>query len=406
MTNDLVTPAVEDGPAGTDPLFTPITINSRTVRNRFALPAMQRASLDYRPTPRMADTLRAVAEGGCGLIISEGSSPDHPAAYWQQVFAVIGEGTRREWKEVADAVLATPDVMFLMQLWHPGAIRLVVDGMKNPFPDQPTLSASGLVQEGRVNGRAMTTEELRETRDAYVASARIAQELGAHGVEVHACHGYFLDQFLWHETNVRTDEYGGSTLADRAAYPAEIVAAIREATGPDFVISFRFSQWKEVDYTARIAQHPDELGPFLDRMRRAGVDLFNVSTRRFDTVAWPELDPVRTLPAWVKSLTDVPVLAIGSVGLSTDFAHDILENEEPTSQAERDLARVRTGLEAGEFDVIGAGRAQIANPDLVARVREGDLASVRSFRKARDLAGVDEHYIHVGQIVAQSRKKD
>lgn len=389
-----------------DPLFTPVRVNGRTLRNRFALPAMQRASLDYRPTPRMASTLRAVAESGCGLIISEGSSPDHPAAYWQQVFSVIGEDTRAPWQDVADAVLATPDVTFLMQLWHPGAIRLVVDGMKNPYPEHPTLSASGLVQENRRNGRAMTAAELRETLDAYVRSARIAQDLGAHGVEVHACHGYFLDQFLWHETNTRADEYGGATLAERAAYPAEIVSAIREATGPDFVISFRFSQWKEVDYTARIADHPDDLGPFLARMRAAGVDMFNVSTRRFDAVAWPDLHPTRTLPGWVKSLTDAPVLAIGSVGLSTDFAHDILENEEPRSQAEQDLMKVRRGLEDGQFDLIGAGRAQIANPDLVARVRAGDLAAVQSFRKARDLAGVDEYFVHAGQIVAQSRKKD
>ncbi|MBW9110392.1 oxidoreductase [Microbacterium ureisolvens] len=397
---------VLDGIATPDPLFTPITINGHTARNRFALPAMQRASLDFRPTPRMAPTLRAVAEGGCGLIISEGSSPDHPAAYWQQVFSVIGDDTVPEWCEVAGAVLATPGVLFLMQLWHPGAIRLVTDAMRNPYPDQPTLSPSGLVQEGRRNGRAMSAQELRETRDAYVRSALIARDLGAHGVEVHACHGYFLDQFLWHETNKRTDAYGGATLAERAAYPAEVVAAIREATGPNFVISFRFSQWKEVDYTARIAQHPDELGPFLERMRTAGVDLFNVSTRRFDTVAWPELDATRTLPAWVKTFTDAPVLAIGSVGLSTDFAHDILENEEPRSQAEHDIDRVRRGLEAGEFDLIGAGRSQIANPDLVSRVLSGELGAVRSFRKARDLAGVDEHFIHVGQIVAQSRKKD
>ncbi|MGN6220229.1 MAG: hypothetical protein ACTHNQ_12045 [Microbacterium sp.] len=405
MENPAASPVL-DGVASPDPLFTPITINGRTARNRFALPAMQRASLDFRPTPRMAPTLRAVAEGGCGLIISEGSSPDHPAAYWQQVFSVIGDDTVPEWREVADTVLATPGVLFLMQLWHPGAIRLVVEGMSNPYPDQPTLSASGLVQEGRRNGRAMSEQELGETLAAYVHSARIAQDLGAHGVEIHACHGYFLDQFLWHETNERTDEYGGATLAERAAYPAEIVAAIREATGPDFVISFRFSQWKEVDYTARIAEHPDELGPFLARLRSAGVDLFNVSTRRFDAVAWPELDAKLTLPAWVKSFTDAPVLAIGSVGLSTDFAHDILENEEPRSQAEHDFDRVRLGLEAREFDLIGAGRSQIANPDLVSRVRAGELGAVRSFRKARDLAGVDEHFIHIGQIVAQSRKKD
>jgi len=253
---------------------------------------------------------------------------------------------------------------------------------------------------------AMSRQDLEETKQAYVRSALIAKEIGAHGIEVHSCHGYLLDLFLWHETNRRTDEYGGSTLAERATYPAEIVSAIREATGPDFIISFRFSQWKEVDYTARIAQQPDELGPFLERIERAGANLFNVSTRRFDAAAWPELDGGRSLAAWVKSMTDVPVLAIGSVGLSTDMPHDLFDNQEPEPQIEQDLIRVRRGLDNGDFDLIGAGRAQIANPGLVNRIRDRDFTDLRGFRKVRDLAGVDEHFIHEGQIVAQSRKTD
>jgi len=406
LENQLADPTVTPDARLTDTLFTPIAINDRVARNRFVLPAMQRASFDFRPTERMADTLRRTAEGGCGVVISEGSAPDHPAAYWQHVFSVVGEDTVEDWRRVAQAVTTTGDVVFLMQLWHPGAIRLVVDGMRNPYPDYPTLSPSGLVQEGRPNGVAMSRQDLEETKQAYVRSALIAKEIGAHGIEVHSCHGYLLDLFLWHETNRRTDEYGGSTLAERATYPAEIVSAIREATGPDFIISFRFSQWKEVDYTARIAQQPDELGPFLERIERAGANLFNVSTRRFDAAAWPELDGGRSLAAWVKSMTDVPVLAIGSVGLSTDMPHDLFDNQEPEPQIEQDLIRVRRGLDNGDFDLIGAGRAQIANPGLVNRIRDRDFTDLRGFRKVRDLAGVDEHFIHEGQIVAQSRKTD
>ena len=406
MENQLAYPTTAHDAVPADPLFAPIAINGRVARNRFVLPAMQRASFDFRPTQRMAETLRRTAEGGCGVIISEGSGPDHPAAYWQQVFSIVGQDTVEDWRRVAQAVTSTGDVMFLMQLWHPGAIRLVVEGMRNPTPDYPTLSPSGLVQEGRSNGVAMSRQDLDETKEAYVRSALIAKEIGAHGIEVHSCHGYLLDQFLWHETNRRTDEYGGATLAERTAYPAEIVAAIREATGPDFVISFRFSQWKEVDYTARIARHPDELAPFLERIEHAGADLFNVSTRRFDAAAWPELDSERSLAGWVKRMTDVPVLAIGSVGLSTDMPHDLFDGQEPEPQIEQDLARVRRGLEDGDFDLIGAGRAQIANPGLVNQIRYRDLTDVRGFRKVRDLAGVDEHFIHEGQLVAQSRKTD
>ena len=69
--------------------------------------------------------------------------------------------------------------------------------------------------------------------------------------------------------------------------------------------------------------------PFIQRLERAGVNLFHVSTRRFDAPAWPEFDPERSLASWVKTMTTVPVIAIGSVGLSTDLAQDIFDHQEP-----------------------------------------------------------------------------
>ncbi|MDV6286041.1 12-oxophytodienoate reductase [Rhodococcus jostii] len=389
-----------------DLLFSPLRINTTTVRNRFLLPAMQRGSRGYKPTVGMADTLRSTAERGPGIIISEGAAPDHPAGYWQPAFSILGRDTIKEWGHVVREVLSTGDVVLLMQLWHPGALRLVVDGIENPHPDHPAWSPSGLIQEGRTNGVAMSKQDLEDTKNAYVESALIAQRLGAHGIELHCAHGYLLDLFLWHETNRRTDEYGGETLADRAAYPAEIVSAIRAATGPQFIISVRFSQWKEVDYGAKIAAHPDELGPFLERLQQAGADVFHVSARRFDAVAWPELDSRRSVASWVKTMTDRPVMTIGSVGLSTDLASDVFDNQDPVLQVEDDIIRVRRGLEAGDFDMIGVGRAQISNPDFVERVRRADYSNLRDFRKYRDLAEAYESYSHEGQLVDQSRKKD
>jgi len=69
-------------------------------------------------------------------------------------------------------------------------------------------------------------------------------------VELHGAHGYLLDQFLWERTNLRTDGYGGSLTA-RTRFPAEVIAAVRGAVGPDYPIIFRFSQWKGTDYAKR-----------------------------------------------------------------------------------------------------------------------------------------------------------
>ncbi|XPP27122.1 MAG: 12-oxophytodienoate reductase [Leucobacter sp.] len=390
----------------TDPLFVPVRVNSTVISNRFVLPAMQRGTRRYRPSAKMVENMRSAAAGGPGLIIFEGAAPDHPAGYWQPVFGILGQDTTEDWREVVQAVANAGDAVVLMQLWHPGALRLVVEGVPNPYPEQPALSPSGLVQEGRPNGVAMTRQDLEDTKAAYVQSALIAQQLGAKGIELHCAHGYLLDLFFWHETNRRTDEYGGATLADRARFPAEIVAAIREAAGPEFIISVRFSQWKEVDYLARIAQHPDELRPFLARLEEAGADLFHVSTRRFDTPAWPELDPERSLAAWVKTMTDRPVIAVGSVGLSKDMARDIFDDEAPQLQVEEDLDRVRQGLLSGDFDLIAVGRTQIANTDFVNRVRERDLSRFEAFRKEVHLDESDGGYAPDGQLVHTERKTD
>ncbi|UZF45730.1 12-oxophytodienoate reductase [Rhodococcus rhodochrous] len=381
----------------TDPLFAPLRLKGTTLENRFVLPAMQRGLHDYRPSARLAQRLEAHAAGGAAIVISEGATPDHPAAYWQPTFAAIGDRTADDWRHVAHSVTNGRETVFLIQLWHPGSVRLVPDDVPNPHRDFPALSPSGLVQAGRVNGMAMTLNEIEETKAAYVRSARIAQEAGAHGVEIHAAHGYLLDQFLWYETNTRKDEYGGPTLVDRARFPAEIVSSIRAATGPDFIISFRFSQFKEVDYSAKIAQTPDELAPFIELIQAAGADMFHVSTRRFDAPAWPEIDETRSTAAWVKQMTDRPVIAIGSVGLSKDWTSDLLNNKQPELQIEADLERVRNGLRAGDFDFIGVGRTQIANTDLVRRVREQDLAGMRKFEKNVDL--VDLNMVHEGQLV-------
>ena len=95
----------------------------------------------------------------------------------------------------------------------------------------------------------MRTDELGAVAELLARAARTARELGFDAIELHGAHGYLLDQFLWERTNLRTDGYGGS-LAERTRFPAEVVAAVRAAVGPDFPIIFRFSQWKQTDYAA------------------------------------------------------------------------------------------------------------------------------------------------------------
>ena len=196
-----------------------------------------------------------------------------------------------------------------MQLWHEGAIRK--EGGSGPYSQYPTLSPSGLAHAGKPNGRAATLEDLEAIKAAFVKGALAALEIGACGIEVHACHGYLLDQFLWAETNRRTDGYGGDDMAARVRFPAEIVGAIRSAVGPEFIISFRFSQWKEVNYQARIAPAPQDLRVMLDAVRAAGADIFHASPRYFWIPEWKRSD--WGIAGWTKSMTDRPSLPLAAL---------------------------------------------------------------------------------------------
>ncbi len=269
----------------------------------------------------------------------------------------------------------------LMQLWHEGAIRQ--EGGDGPWSHFPTLSPSGLAHAGRPSGRAATADDLEAIKQGFVKSALLARGCGADGVEVHAAHGYLLDQFLWAETNQRTDGYGGPDIRDRARFPAEIVAAIRDVVGPSFIIGLRFSQWKEVNYEAKVAETPEELGVMLSVLRAAGVDVFHASARKFWNPAWPGSE--LGIAGWTKSLTVAPVIGVGSVGLDTDVMDNFF-GKEASSTGEEGLRELVRRFGNGEFDLISVGRGHIGDQDWVAKLRDGRYADIRPFTR-RDVIG-------------------
>lgn len=363
------------------PLFTPFRLGHVTLRNRFVMPAMQRGQArDCVPSEAMVAYYRDRAAGGVALVISEGCGLDHPSSYWQPIFSKIAAESMGVWGRTIEAV-KREGAHFLLQLWHPGAMRRLDAGAAGSA--SPSLSPSGLIRAGAPNGKAMDRTELEDIKGAFVKGAERIQSLGGDGVELHAAHGYLLDEFLWAETNLRDDRYGGATLAERARYPAEVVAAIRQACGPDFIISFRFSQFKEIDYKATLTKDPAELRSFLHVIRDAGADALHVSTRRFGQVEFPDsAGGARSLAAWVRESTGAPTIAIGSVGLNTDVFSDLHEGQNPVFAIEEDLHRLAQGVRKGQFDLVGVGRSQIANSDFVRKVEEGRLDELVCFNKS------------------------
>jgi len=358
------------------PLFAPFQLKGVTLPNRFVMPGMQRGwCREGAPTQKMVDYYCARTEGGVSLIITEALAVDHPSATQAPSYGRLIPSALPAWASCVRAVKKAGGHMFI-QLWHEGAIRK--EGGVGAYSKFPTICPSGLVKAGRPSGTPATPEDLESIKDAFVRGALAAREMGADGVEIHACHGYLLDQFLWAETNRRTDGYGGDAIEDRVRFPAEVVAAVRRAVGADFLMSIRLSQWKEIDFAAKIVRGPDELRVMLNALREAGVDLFHISTRRFHQPEWPGSD--LGFAGWTRLLGRAPVITVGSVGLELDVMESFAGKEvEP--KVEQGLAKLVRRFANHEFDLVAAGRSNISDPQWVKKVREGRYSDIHIFKK-------------------------
>lgn len=315
------------------------------------------------------------ARGGVGLIITEGTVVDHPGANgYANVPHFFGAEALAGWRKVREAVHAEGGKIF-PQIWHVGSVRR--PGLA-PHPEVGGYGPSGLAKPGgRVVCMVMTEADIADVISSFARSAAHAKELGFDGVELHGAHGYLIDQFFWEGLNQRHDAYGGS-LERRVRFGADLVLAVRAAVGPDFPICLRYSQWKQQDYSARLAQTPAELERFLSPLVLAGVDLFHCSTRRY----WlPEFEgDTLNLAGWTKRITGKPTITVGSIALDTDFVTErsLADfNAASTTGIDELLAR----LDRDEFDLAALGRALIADPEWPRKVQEGRGKDAKSFAK-------------------------
>ncbi|MFP5306167.1 MAG: 12-oxophytodienoate reductase, partial [Gammaproteobacteria bacterium] len=333
------------------------------------------------PGADVAAYYRRRAEGGTGLIITEGVGVEHPAALGdagldeRDIPVLHGDAALAAWKHVVDEVHAAGGVIF-PQLWHMGVMRLPGTG---PQPQAPSCRPSGLwgppgrmntldagyVQRVRADTSPMTESEIGDVIAAYARSAANAKRIGFDGIALHGGHGYLIDSFLWDETNRRSDAWGGDR-ARRSRFAVEVVRAIRTAVGPDLPISLRFSQWKQQDFKARLAQTPQELEEILLPIAQAGCDLFEASQRYYNRAEF-EGSPMN-LAGWARKLTGKPTMAVGGVGLNMGH-YDTMAGK--TASAVVDFDPLMERFESGEFDLVEVGRALLNDAQWTRKLRDG-----------------------------------
>ena len=365
-----------------DPLFAPLDVLGLRLKNRIVMSPMTRGfSPGGVPGADVAAYYARRAAGETGLIITEGVGIDHRSALGDaglgedSIPVLYGEAALAGWKKVVEAVHAAGGVIF-PQLWHMGVMKLRGTGL---HAEAPPMRPSGVWgPRGRTNSLdpkytalafeptvPMSEEDIADVIAAYARSAANAKAVGFDGIAIHGAHGYMIDNFLWDETNFRSDGWGGDRQR-RSRFAVEVVRAIRAAVGPALPISLRFSQWKQQDFRARLAQSPQELEEVLGPIADAGVDIFEASTRYFGRAEFEGSE--MNLAGWARRVTGKLSMAVGGVGLNTGY-YDSMAGK--TADPVVDFDPLLERFNRGEFDLIEVGRALLHDAEWTHKLRTG-----------------------------------
>lgn len=342
-------------------LFDPVTLGDISFANRIAMaPLTRNRSPNAVPGTHVSDYY--VQRASAGLIISEATAISHQGQGYADVPGLYAPEQLAGWRKVTDAVHQAGG-RIVTQLWHVGRVShetLQPGGGKPVAPSAVQAKAKTYLIDADGSGsftatsepRALELAEIPGIVDDYRRAAKAAvEEAGFDGVEIHAANGYLIDQFLRSGSNQRSDTYGGS-IENRARFLFEVVDAVIEGAGAG----------------------------------RVGIRLSPVTPA--NDAADPE--PQALFEHVVRGLASRGLAFIHTIEGATGGARDHQQGEnafdyDAYKAAYRDAGgkgvwMVNNGYDAemakqavtsGRADMVAFGRAFIANPDLVARLRDG-----------------------------------
>lgn len=340
-------------------LDTPLTLpNGALIRNRFGKSAMSESlgTVDNRMTDALPRLYRRWAAGGTGLLVTGNvmvdrrhlGEPNNVALEDDRDMALL-----RAWAQAGTA----NGTQLWMQVNHPGrqVIRFI-----DPDPVAPSaVPFRKDMQAMFATPRALREDEIEDIIQRYANAARLAQQAGFTGAQIHGAHGYLVSQFLSPLTNVRTDRWGGSP-ENRMRFVVEVYRAMRAATGAGFCLSIKLNS---ADFQ-RGGFSEEESMQVAETLAALGMDLIEISGGTYEQ----------------------PEMSGGNVRNSTrqreayflEYAQQIRARLPGTplmvTGGFRSAQAMKAALASGATDIVGLARPLVMEPDLPARILAGEDA--------------------------------
>ena len=376
-----------------DMLFSPMKIGNVEIKNRIVMAPMCMGFGQYNgcATETMMDYYEERAKGGVGLIFTEITRINDITG--ASSFGQLGMSHDYQipaLREMADRI-HKHNCKIMVELHHPGRQNLglmigtvpicnigskLMGNLYTKILTQAVIPQGKKLQDKHIVprtvapskcerskmsdsvNRELSVNEIKRIICQFIEGAVRVKKAGCDGVELHAAHGYLIQQFLSPNTNKRTDQYGGS-LENRMRFLLEIIDGIRLNCGKDFPIVVRLTvdeMYSEIGQNGK-GYNLEEGIKMAKILSDKGIDAIDVSSAAYDTFNY-WLEPTTFTPGWrkylaseVKKVVDIPVIAANLI---------------------RSPKQAEMQLEEGTQDFISLGRPLIADPHWPNKVKSGN----------------------------------
>jgi NADPH2 dehydrogenase len=306
-------------------LYSEITIRNLKIKNRIVMPPMRCSGFtgeDGVLTLNNIQRYRDRARGGVGMIISEAAAVSKTGRNSPDQLGLWSDDQIKGFSQLAD-YCHDYECRALAQIHHAG---LAAGSSVTEDPVAPSDFQGKSRSDQVIRARALTPAEIAMIQEEYVAAAVRARKAGMDGVELQGAHGQLISQFFSPLVNQREDDYGGSPVK-RTRFATEIIKNIRQAAGPEFIISCRIGcDEPDTESSSGIAR----------ALEHAGVDMLHISTGMTDYIAGEVADI--KVPAYfhynsivyrgtqIKEKVKVPVILVNGIRTPLDADYLIKNN--------------------------------------------------------------------------------